>query len=96
MSIETSRLADLEDHKDEATLRCVADANPPAAVVWRKAGLEGVFETNPEIHFSPVTRDTSGTYSCTAENALGMSRADSVKLDVKCKRGSVFNKTLLF
>jgi hypothetical protein len=34
---------DLEENKDEVTLRCVADANPPATIVWRKAGRPDIF-----------------------------------------------------
>ena len=29
---------DLEEDKDALILRCVADANPPANIVWRRAG----------------------------------------------------------
>lgn len=29
---------DLEEDKDALILRCVADANPPASIVWRRAG----------------------------------------------------------
>lgn len=29
---------DLEEDKDALVLRCVADANPPASIVWRRAG----------------------------------------------------------
>ena len=85
VSIETSRLNNLEDRKDSATLRCVADANPPAAVLWRKEGLDGVFGTDAEIVFSPVSRHSAGVYGCEAENALGMSKTEFVELDVKCE-----------
>ncbi len=83
--METSHLGNLEDRKDTATLRCVSDANPPAAVVWRKEGLAGVFSDDPEIVFSPVSRHSAGVYSCSAENALGMSKPEFVELDVKCE-----------
>lgn len=29
---------DLEEGKDSLVLRCIADANPPASIVWRRAG----------------------------------------------------------
>lgn len=29
---------DLEEGKDSLVLRCEADANPPASVVWKRAG----------------------------------------------------------
>lgn len=29
---------DLEDGKDSLVLRCEADANPPASIIWKRAG----------------------------------------------------------
>lgn len=29
---------DLEEGKDNLVMRCEADANPPASIVWRRAG----------------------------------------------------------
>jgi len=81
--IETSPMDNLEDEKDSVTLRCIVDSNPRAAILWRKEGLNGDFSPEQEIVFSPVTRHTAGLYSCTAENQLGMSKADYVKVDVK-------------
>jgi len=81
--IESAGLDYLEDGKDPATLRCVADSNPPATILWRKDGLDGIFSPDAEITFSPVTRHTAGLYSCTAENALGMSEPAFIELDVK-------------
>ncbi len=86
MRIETSSLEHLEENKDGANLRCVSDSNPPATVLWRKEGHEGVFQAGAEISFSPVTRKTAGLYSCTAENALGMSKPAFIEVDVKCKQ----------
>ena len=63
----------------------MVDSNPPAAILWRKEGLDGIFSPEQEIVFSPVTRHTAGLYSCSAENQLGMSKPDYVELDVKCK-----------
>eukprot|EP00095_Tigriopus_kingsejongensis_P003892 maker-scaffold597_size128559-snap-gene-0.8 protein:Tk03892 transcript:maker-scaffold597_size128559-snap-gene-0.8-mRNA-1 annotation:"hypothetical protein DAPPUDRAFT_54063" len=83
VSIETSSLENLEEEKDPATLRCMADSNPPATVLWRKEGLNGIFSPDDEINFSPVTRHTAGLYSCTAENALGLSEPAFTQLDVK-------------
>ena len=83
------------------TLRCVVDSNPPAAILWRKEGLDGIFSPEQEIVFSPVTRHTAGLYSCSAENQLGMSKPDYVELDVKCKSicfpsGFINSKNLTF
>ena len=83
--IESDGLDYLEDGKDPATLRCVSDSNPPATILWRKDGLDGIFSPDREITFSPVTKHTAGLYSCTAENALGMSEPAFIELDVKCK-----------
>ena len=47
--------------------------------------MDGIFSTEFEIVFSPVTRHTAGTYTCTAENPLGMSKPAFVDVDVKCK-----------
>ena len=80
----------LEDEKDSVTLRCIVDSNPRAAILWKKEGLNGEFSPEQEIVFSPVTRHTAGLYSCTAENQLGMSKADYVKVDVKCKFSNFF------
>ena len=88
--METSPLENLEDEKEAVTLRCKVDSNPPAAILWRKEGLNGVFSPEEEIVFSPVTKHTAGLYSCTAENQLGMSKPDYVELNVKCKHSSCF------
>ena len=63
----------------------MADSNPPSTILWRKEGLNGIFSPDDEINFSPVSRHTAGLYSCTAENALGMSKPAFVELDVKCE-----------
>ena len=83
--VEKTSLENLEDKKDPATLRCLVDSNPNSTVVWKKEGMEGIFSTEFEIVFSPVTRHTAGTYTCTAENPLGMSKPAFVDVDVKCK-----------
>ena len=91
VKIETSQMDNLEDEKDSVTLRCIVDSNPRAAILWKKEGLNGEFSPEQEIVFSPVTRHTAGQYSCTAENQLGMSKADYVEVDVKCKFSNFFH-----
>ena len=93
--METSPLENLEDEKDAVTLRCKVDSNPPAAIMWRKEGLNGIFSPEEEIVFSPVTKHTAGLYSCTAENQLGMSKPDYVELNVKCKHSFCFQYILM-
>jgi hypothetical protein len=83
--IDKTELDNLEDQKDDATLRCIVDSNPPATITWRKEGLKEVFSPDKEIVFSPVTRHSAGLYSCVAQNPLGMSKPAYVDLDVKCK-----------
>lgn len=34
---------DLEENKDSVTLKCLADANPPATIIWRKVGRPEIF-----------------------------------------------------
>ena len=85
VSVEKTSLENLEDKKDPATLRCLVDSNPNSTVIWKKEGMEGIFSTELEIVFSPVTQHTAGTYTCTAENPLGMSKPAFVDIDVKCK-----------
>ena len=94
VKIETSQMDNLEDEKDSVTLRCIVDSNPRAAILWKKEGLNGEFSPEQEIVFSPVTRHTAGQYSCTAENQLGMSKADYVEVDVKCKFSNFFHVVL--
>ena len=84
--VETSPLDNLEDKKDDATLRCIVDSNPQSTITWRKENLNDIFSSDKEIHFSPVSRHTAGLYSCIAENPLGMSKPAFVEIDVKCKQ----------
>ena len=57
-----------------------------------------MFSAEKEIHISPVTRHSAGTYKCVAENTLGMSEPAFVDLDVKCKFENIsvlnFERTL--
>lgn len=85
MTIETSPLEYLEEEKDQLSLRCISDANPPGRILWKKKGLEGIFSPDDTITFSPVTRQTAGMYSCTSENEFGESQPAYVEVDIKCK-----------
>lgn len=76
---------DLEESRDNVAVRCVTDANPPAAVVWRKSGRADIVSVEESLQFRPVTRKDSGTYTCQARNALGSSEPLTVNLDVKCR-----------
>ena len=75
----------LEEEKDSVSLECKAESNPLPKIVWYKEGHNGIFSIDKEIHISPVTRHSAGTYKCVAENTLGLSEPAFVDLDVKCK-----------
>ncbi|OQR77721.1 kin of IRRE protein 1-like, partial [Tropilaelaps mercedesae] len=67
------------------TLQCVADANPPANIVWRKSGQASIFDIKERISFRAVQRSDSGVYSCSAKNDMGDSPEMQVVVDVKYK-----------
>ena len=85
VTVETTSLDYLEEEKDSVSLRCKAESNPQSKVVWYKENENGIFSVEKEIHISPVTRHSAGTYKCVAENSLGLSEPAFVDLDVKCK-----------
>ncbi|UYV83147.1 hypothetical protein LAZ67_22002421 [Cordylochernes scorpioides] len=66
------------------SLRCLADANPQANIIWRKSGHSGIYDIKDRIDFKPVRRSDSGVYSCAAKNDLGQSEEVQVEVDVKC------------
>ena len=76
---------DLEEGKDSLVLRCEADANPPASIVWRRAGRSEIASLTESLQLRPVGRRDSGLYTCQAQNSVGTSDALSVQLDIKCK-----------
>ena len=90
MRVEKTNLDNLEDKKSPATLKCIVDSNPNSTVIWKKEGMDGIFSNEYEVVFSPVTQHTAGTYTCTAENPLGMSKPAFVDIDVKCKYNQSF------
>lgn len=76
---------DLEEGIDSLVLRCQADANPPANIVWRRAGRSEIASLQESLQLRPVGRRDAGLYTCQAQNSVGTSEALSVQLDVKCK-----------
>ncbi|XP_067635504.1 uncharacterized protein [Eurosta solidaginis] len=74
---------DLEEDKDALILRCVADANPPASIVWRRAGRSEIASLQETLQLRPVGRRDAGLYTCQAQNSVGSSEQLSVQLDVK-------------
>lgn len=77
---------DLEEGKDSIVLRCEADANPPASIVWRRAGRSEIASLTETLQLRPVGRRDSGLYSCQAQNSVGTSDQLTLQLDIKCKR----------
>jgi hypothetical protein len=81
---------DLDENIDSVSLRCRADANPPATVIWRRVGgnpslsnkspvasMGDIYSFQEILEFSPVTRKDSATYSCEAKNTIGTSNISS-------------------
>jgi Immunoglobulin domain len=85
---------DLEEGKDNLHLRCEADANPPASIVWRRAGRSEIASLTESLQLRPVGRRDSGLYTCQAQNSVGTSDALSVQLDIKCKFESLKSRVL--
>lgn len=75
---------DLEEGKDSLILRCQADANPPANIVWRRAGRSEIASLQETLQLRPVGRRDAGLYTCQAQNNVGSSETLSVQLDIKC------------
>jgi len=83
---------DLEENSDNVSLRCIADANPPATIIWRRIGgsnangptTSDIYSFQETIEFSPVNRKDSAKYSCEAKNVIGTSNLVTVPIDVKC------------
>ncbi|XP_055539584.1 uncharacterized protein LOC129726657 isoform X1 [Wyeomyia smithii] len=74
---------DLEEGKDSLILRCLADANPTASIVWRRAGRSEIASLQESLQLRPVGRRDAGLYTCQAQNSVGTSDTLSVQLDVK-------------
>ncbi|XP_037038558.1 hemicentin-2 isoform X1 [Bradysia coprophila] len=74
---------DLEEGKDSLILRCEADANPPASIVWRRAGRSEIASLQETLQLRPVGRRDAGLYTCQAQNSVGSSEQLSVQLDIK-------------
>eukprot|EP00095_Tigriopus_kingsejongensis_P010153 maker-scaffold575_size133042-snap-gene-0.26 protein:Tk10153 transcript:maker-scaffold575_size133042-snap-gene-0.26-mRNA-1 annotation:"hypothetical protein DAPPUDRAFT_54063" len=79
---KSSDLFDLEADQDQVMIKCIAEANPPPDVVWRKAGEESIFRVGSELVFDPVRQGDEGTYLCSARNELGSSDDLSITFDV--------------
>lgn len=77
----------LEEGRDQLEIRCLADANPPASILWRKTKSPGVTEVasiGETLMFSPVYRNHAAVYLCEASNIEGESSPVSVQVSVNC------------
>lgn len=77
----------LEEGRDKLEIRCLADANPPASILWRKTKSPGVTEVasiGETLMFSPIYRNHAAVYLCEASNTEGESSPVSVQVSVNC------------
>lgn len=73
---------------DQLEIRCLADANPPASILWKKSKSPGVTEVagiGESLLFSPIYRNHAAVYICEAANTEGESIPVSVQVSVNCK-----------
>lgn len=77
----------LEEGRDQLEIRCLADANPPASILWRKTkspGMTEVASIGATLLFSPIYRNHAAVYLCEASNTEGESSPISVQVSVNC------------
>ncbi|XP_012343725.1 neural cell adhesion molecule 1-like isoform X2 [Apis florea] len=75
----------LEEGRDQLEIRCLADANPPASILWRRTKSPGVTEVasiGETLLFSPIYRNHAAVYICEAANTEGESSPVSVQVSV--------------
>lgn len=53
---------DLEDGKDSLVLRCEADANPPASIIWKRAGRSEI--ASLQVSFTVSFFMILGSFNC--------------------------------
>lgn len=72
-----------------ATLECtLTAANPNTSITWKwfkTAYPSSVLYGGPTYTILNVHRNRSDSYSCTANNSVGVSEAAMIYLDVQCK-----------
>ena len=75
----------LEDGQGTLSLSCIAPANPPAQLMWVSADTGEVVQYGSVLQFSPVLKQQSGSYYCSARNPAGNSSSEQYHLNVLCK-----------
>lgn len=76
----------LEEGRDKLEIRCLANANPTASILWKRikgADME-VVGIGEALMYSPVHRNHAATYVCSASNTEGESSPVSVQISVNC------------
>lgn len=70
------------------SLMCMLiDANPNTGIVWRwfyTATPDELLYNKPNYTIQNIDRGKSGSYSCTASNTVGTSKAATIDVDVLC------------
>lgn len=76
----------LEEGADSLEIKCLADANPPAHIRWRrsKSTLE-IASQRESLILSPIERNHAGVYICDASNIEGESSPKTVQIHVNCE-----------
>lgn len=78
----------LEEGRDKLEIRCLADANPPASIIWRRTkslSVTDIASIGETLLFSPVYRNHAAEYICEATNTEGESSPVRVQVSVNCE-----------
>uniref|UniRef100_A0A671TE90 Ig-like domain-containing protein n=1 Tax=Sparus aurata TaxID=8175 RepID=A0A671TE90_SPAAU len=67
------------------TLTCSSDANPAANYTWYKEEQKLLRGQRGIYHFSSISSEDRGNYSCKSENQYGEIMSSSVSVDVQCE-----------
>ena len=73
---------------ETAVLMCtLTSANPNTGITWRWIKTDSpnsVLHNGPNYTIPNIQRGRSGSYSCTATNTVGISKAATIEVDVQC------------
>ena len=67
------------------TLTCSTDANPAANYTWYKEKQELLRGPEGIYHFSSISSEDRGNYSCKSENQYGEINSSFIFLDIQCE-----------
>ena len=80
LKVETDK--ELYRPGDSALLTCTVTSNPPASVSWSRGGERLDSSEEGRLVIVQVDSDTSGLYTCTADNGLGQAVSSPVQLSL--------------